>query len=105
MGKLDIDELEKKLASKEMSAEELRGIAAEITPLGRFDPSNVFPIGIVDPDAVRVRVTVPSERIAQFATELSTFTDPVIRSWRIFPIGIINPERFEVDVDIGRPFG
>ena len=101
---LDAASLETLLIKGDFTASQLRDIVDQSDILRPWKPGDPFPIGIIRPDGVRVRVSVPAGDIGSLVGDLVSVDAP-IRSWKVFPIGIIAPDRFEVDIDIGQPFG
>lgn len=101
---LNVDDLEQMLATKSFTPAELRQTVDQVEFLHPWQPGDPFPLGIVAPDALRVRVSTEPEKIGSLLNDLTLAENGLVRSWKVFPIGIVAPERFEVDIELGRRF-
>lgn len=93
-------DFEQFLSKGDFNADDLRARVELIDFLKPFRPGNPFPVGILAPDAIRVRINASPDDVAPTLTELTR--QEAVRSIRVFPVGIVAPESFEIDVEIGR---
>ena len=103
--KFNLKKLEEALANPKTSSKDLFAAVKSISLLKNLKPKDVFPIGIIATDGVRVRVEMKLDKLTPFVNDFVALQDGIVRSWRVFPIGIVVPERLLVEIDIGQAFG
>ena len=95
-----IQDLERRLISDAFSKEEMIDLAKRLAPLEELEPEDIFPVGTVRPDVLRVKYDLTAGELSALTQRISQAEDFPIRKLSIFPLGTVVPERFLMEVDI-----
>ena len=97
---LSIEDIETRLVSGTLTKENMIDLAKQLEPFEGLEPSDVFPIGTVQPDAIRVKYELTAQELSDFSQGISVAALLPIRKLSIFPLGIVVPDRFLLQVDV-----
>jgi hypothetical protein len=100
---LDLKAVEKRLATGDLSKQELMQYTRLIAPLAKYGIRNILIRGTPKPEGITAHVQVSADQIGELSSSIAGIKDSAVVGWRVFPWGIPRPELFSIEIDVGRP--
>jgi hypothetical protein len=101
--KLDLKALERRLATGDISKDELIEYTQLISPLTKYVIRDILIRGIPRPEGITAYVQVGADKLGELSSSVAEIRNSAIIGWRVFPWGIPVPDIYTFEIDVGRP--